>query len=373
MTAKLGNKKKSLVILNILLFFSFVGCARLDRLLGKVHEKDHIKVKESWYSHDPSKISIGIANIKNHVSPKGTESIYKNKHKILSVIDEFKKYKVNMILFPEFSLTGYFWEDSNECWNYMQEGLTNNQIEWLAQVKSKLDDDLNFIIFNNIRLNPDNPDGRFLNSTFVIQKDFDVTRLDDDKNEQLYIYDKTFLPGIEKTFTTSARDDSLVLDTKWGRFGFTTCYDMCFVQLYQEYTMFDQVDAIIQLASWRATSTREYPTMNLNNDHYYGFIWDLMVSSQAAFNQIWMIACNAVGKQKRGNYEFWGGSGVWAPSGMKLLQGAHDAEELIVIHHVDIKGQTRFEHEDFYYQKDFIEIYQPIIDKRAYTRIPQKK
>jgi predicted amidohydrolase len=360
--------EKFLIVLNVLLFFSLVGCAQFDRFPRKVPEKAHIRVSESWYSHDPNKISIGIANIKNYVSLEGTASIEKNKHKILSVIDEFKKYNVNMILFPEFSLTGYFWKDSDECWNYMREGLTNNQLEWLAQVKSNLDDNLKFIIFNNIRLNPDNPDGKFLNSTFVIQKDFDVTQLDSPKNEHSYIYDKTFLPGIEKIFTTSGRDDSLVLDTKWGRFGFTTCYDMCFVQLYQEYTMFDQVDAIIELASWRGTSTRNYPTMNIKNDHYYGFSWDLMASGQAAFNQIWMIACNAVGKQKRGDYEFWGGSGLWAPSGMNLFQGAHDAEELIVIHHVDIKGQTKFEHEDFHYQKDFFEIYQPIIDQRAYTR-----
>ena len=112
--------------------------------------------------------------------------------------------------------------------------------------------------------------------------------------------------------------------------------------------------------------------MNVKNDHYYGFTWDLMASGQAAFNQIWIIACNAVGKQKKGDYEFWGGSGVWAPSGMNLFQGAHGSEELIVIHHVDIKGQTRFEHEDFHYKKDFIEIYQPIIDKRTYTRILKK-
>jgi predicted amidohydrolase len=377
-TTNIGDKsrkaiqKKIFIILNFILFFSLVGCEQPDRSEVKVTEKAHIKVSESWYSHDLSKISIGIANIQNHVSATGNASIEKNKHKILDIIDEFKKYKVNMILFPEFSLTGYFWEDSTECWSYMREGLTNNQLEWLAQVKSKLDDDLNFIIFNNIRLNPDKPDGEFLNSTFVIQKDFDVTQLNSPKNEQSYIYDKTFLPGIEKIFTTSGKNDSLLLDTKWGRFGFTTCYDMCFVQLYQEYTMFDQVDAIIELASWRGTSTRKYSTMNVKNDHYYGFIWDLMASGQAAFNQIWIIACNAVGKQKKGDYEFWGGSGVWAPSGMNLFQGAHGSEELIVIHHVDIKGQTRFEHEDFHYQKDFIEIYQPIIDKRTYTRILKK-
>jgi predicted amidohydrolase len=379
MTSKMGAKNRKaiqkhiFVILSLLLIFFLVGCEHLNRSAAKGPEKDHIKISESWYSRDSSKISIGIANIKNHVSSTGTTSIDKNKQKILNVIDEFKKYKVNMILFPEFSLTGYFWEDTPACWNYMREGLTNNQLEWLAEVKSKLDDDLNFIIFNNIRLNPDKPDGKFLNSTFVIHKDFDVAKLTSKKNEQAYIYDKTFLPGIEKIFTTSGKDDSLVLDTKWGRFGFTTCYDMSFAQIYQEYATFDQVDAIIQLASWRGTSTREYSAMNVKSDHYYGFIWDLMASSQSAFNQVWIFASNAVGKQKRGDYEFWGGSGVWAPSGMNLVQGPHVSEELIVMHHIDIKGQTKFEHDDFHYYKDFIEIYNPIIDKRAHTRTRGKQ
>jgi len=58
---------------------------------------------------------------------------------------------------------------------------------------------------------------------------------------------------------------------------------------------------------------------------------------------------------------------------MNLVQGAHVSEELIVIHHVDIKGQTKSEHEDFHYYEDFIEIYKPIIDKRAYTRTSGRK
>ena len=153
MTYKIGDKnrkaiqKQIFIILNLLLIFSIFGCEQPNRPEAKVPEKAHIKVIESWYSHDLGKISIGISNIQNHVSPTGTASIDKNKHKILNIINEFKKYKVNMILFPEFSLTGYFWENSPECWNYMREGLTNNQLEWLAEVKSKLDDDLNFIIF----------------------------------------------------------------------------------------------------------------------------------------------------------------------------------------------------------------------------------
>ena len=49
-------------------------------------------------SDDLSKISIGIINKINLVSPWGTESIDENKQRILELIDLVKKYDVNMVL-----------------------------------------------------------------------------------------------------------------------------------------------------------------------------------------------------------------------------------------------------------------------------------
>ncbi|MBW1789930.1 MAG: carbon-nitrogen hydrolase family protein [Deltaproteobacteria bacterium] len=358
-----------IIALNTVIFLSLTGCTSYIRPGAVYSNVLQIPVVERSYSDDPGRISIGIANKMNRVSLSGTESIRENKNKILRIIDLLKKHNVNMILFPEFSLTGYFWDDSPGCWNYMREGLTNNHLEWLDEIKSKLDEHLQYVIFNNIRLDPDDPDGKFLNSTYVVDKNFNCTNLNSESNEQFHIYDKTFLPGIEKTFTKSGEKDILVLGTQWGKFGLTTCYDMCFTQIFQEYAMFDKVDAVVQLASWRGTSEREYPGMNAKTDHYYGFVWDLMASSQAAFNQIWVIACNAVGTQKRGNYEFWGGSSLWAPSGIKLFQGSNDSEELIVIHNIDIKGQIKYERDDFNYYYDFLTIYDLIGKNRSFTRI----
>jgi predicted amidohydrolase len=204
-----------------------------------------------------------------------------------------------------------------------------------------------------------------------VDENFDCADLDSASNEEDHIYDKTFLPGIEKTFTRSGQDDYLTLDTRWGKFGFMTCYDMCFTQIFQEYAMFEKVDAVIQIASWRATGERNYEGMDVQTDRYYGFIWDLMASSQAAFNQYWVIACNSVGYQEKGDYLFWGGSGLWSPSGIELLQGSHEQEELLVIHHIDILGETQYEQDDFHYYKDFIEVYELIPEKRAFTRTKQ--
>ena len=348
----LNLDKKMMVGFQIALVFLLIAASSL--CTSCVEEVNGFIVIESEYSDVSDNLSIGLANI--HAIVPDIET---NKEKILEVIDIFKKYKVNMIIFPEFCISGYFWGDENACWSYQKSGVIENQRDWLLEVESKLDNDLQFIIFNCLR---NGPNDKFLNSTFVVSEGFDCLNPE-------YIYDKVMLPGIEKQYTVSGQDDKLVIETEWGRFGFTTCYDMCFSQLFQEYSMVDKVDAIIQVASWRGTASRDYPGMNVEPDHYYGFIWDSMISSRAATNQVWVIGCNAVGTHGISGAQFWGGSGLWAPSGMRLIEASHNNEELLVIHNIDIKKEKQFEEDDFWYYRDFIEIYNPIEGKRAFTRV----
>ncbi len=356
-----------LIILVIPVFLLWSGCANIPSRSETIQISE-VPVVEKLYSNDPN-LTVGIANIHNRVSLHDASSIEKNKQRILDIIDLLKSYNVNMILIPEFCLTGYFWKDTAACWEYMRQGVTDRHMEWVQEIRNRLDDRLYYVIFNNIRLNPDNPSGPFLNSTCVIDKHFNVQDLDSPENEEKNIYDKTFLPGIENTFTLSGETDSLILDTDWGKIGFTTCYDMCFTELFQEYGMVDQVDALIQLASWRGTASRDYPGMGVHTDHYYGFIWDAMTTSQAAYNQYWIIGCNSVGYQQRGKYKFWGGSGLWAPSGMRLYEASHDREELIVIHNIEMKEEVRHEQKDFYYRSDFLKVYEEIKELRTFTRV----
>ena len=39
--------------------------------------------------------------------------------------------------------------------------------------------------------------------------------------------------------------------------------------------------------------------MNLRTDHYYGELWDYVMPASSATNQVWTIACNAVGAPRR--------------------------------------------------------------------------
>jgi predicted amidohydrolase len=109
--------------------------------------------------------------------------------------------------------------------------------------------------------------------------------------------------------------------------------------------------------------------MNVGTDTYYGYLWDTVLPAKSAVNQVWTIACNAVGTHGITGAHFWGGSGIWSPSGMNLLQASHINEELLIIHNVDIKGQRAREKDDFNYALDFESIYRPLQGQRTFTRI----
>lgn len=315
---------------------------------------DGFPVIERVYSEDPAGLSAGLANVSAIVP-----DIEANKAKIVRIARIFKERGVNFAVFPEFALSGYFWDDEQACSGYMREAVTESHISWIeGELRPLLDDQFQGIILNNLC---QGPGGKFVNKTFIVARDFDYL-------DPRYTYEKVFLPGIEKAYTESGRDDRLVLTGPRGRFGFTTCYDCLFTELLREYTLVDRVDALVEIASWRAAATRDYPGLNVRTDHYYGDLWNTVLAASAAINQVWVIACNAVGRHGVSGAPFWGGSGIWAPSGICLVQASHFNEELLVVHNLDIKGARKIEQDDFDYAIDFNEIYRPMEDSRAFTR-----
>jgi len=315
---------------------------------------DEFLIAERTYCDDESKLSVGIANI--HAAVPDVEA---NKDKILRAARIFKQRGVNLAVFPELCLSGYFWEDREQCRSYMDTALLAEQSDWIeAELQPLLDDDFESITLNGL---VPGKEGKYLNRTFTVGRDADYLA---DENT----YDKVFLPGLEKEYTESGRDDRLVLETRHGRLGFTTCYDYLFSALLREYAVVDEVNAMIQLASWRAAATRDYPGMNVRTHQYYGELWDAVMPAASATNQVWTIACNAVGTHGITGGGFWGGSGIWAPSGMCLIQASNSNEELLIVHNVDVQAASEDEHDEFDYAFDFKEIYRPLDDSRGFSR-----
>ncbi|HEU5302602.1 MAG TPA: carbon-nitrogen hydrolase family protein [Acidimicrobiia bacterium] len=323
---------------------------------GVVPIIDGFQVVEREYSDDPDGFSVGLANI--HAAVPGIEE---NKAKIERAARIFGELGVNVAIFPEFALSGYFWDDEPACRAYMDQALTENHLDWIAQVLLPLcTGELKAIIINNLTAAPT---GRYRNRTII------VSPVVEDPLDPVHSYDKIFLPGIEKVFTDSGTDERLVIDAAGGtgRFGFTTCYDYLFTELLRRYAFDDHVDAIVQIASWRAASSREYPRMNVRTELYYGELWDSVLGAASAQNQLWTIACNAVGRHGITGEAFWGGSGIWAPSGIKLVQASHFNEELLVVRNLDIQGGRQFELDDFNYEFDFRQVYRPMAAGPAVT------
>lgn len=317
---------------------------------------DEFDVLERWFSQDEARVTIGLANIAAEVP-----DIEANKAKVVRALHAFKERGVNVAIFPEFTLSGYFW-DAPECWEYMDAAVTEHHLDWIeSEVRPLLDETLRVVVMNNVTRGSGR---KYQNTTFVLAYGYDHDALDPN-----FTYTKVFLPGIEDTYTESGRDDRLVITARsGGKVGFTTCYDYLFQDLIREYKLVDGVQGIIQLASWRGVATRDYPGMNVRSDLYYGALWDSVMSAFSATNQVWTIACNAVGRHPISGAVFWGGSGIWAPSGIRLVQGSHYREELLVVRNIDFESALEQEKADFDYEFDFRKIYKPMNDGRTFTR-----
>ena len=331
-----------------------IGAETLDSIQPR-EQIDEFLVVERVFSTKEEQPSIGLANI--HAIVPDIEA---NKDKIVRAARIFREKKVGLAVFPEFALSGYFWEDESACRKYMDEAVIENHYDWIeTDLKPLLGDDLRAIILNNVSRGPK---GQYYNTTLI------VTENNDYKSPEAR-YNKVFLPGIEQVYTVSGQDDRLVVDGRFGKVGFTTCYDYLFTELLREYAFVDDVDVVIQVASWRGVATRDYPGMNIRSDLYYGELWDMVMAASSATNQFWTIACNAVGRHEISNAAFWGGSGIWAPSGLKLIQASHFNEELLIVHNLDIKGQKKIETGDFDYAFDFSSVYRPMKGHRAFSRV----
>src|SRR5438309_131086 len=98
---------------------------------------DEFAVIERTYSSDSRNISVGLANI--NATVPGVEA---NKDKILRVASIFKEHHVNVAVFPEFCLSGYFWDNDVDCQKYMESGLTERHVDWIeGSLKPLLDEE----------------------------------------------------------------------------------------------------------------------------------------------------------------------------------------------------------------------------------------
>lgn len=233
----------------------------------------------------------------------------------------------------------------------MEEACLDAQKDWLDEIVSLyVNKTLQYIVFNGLRKNKNNP-GTYFNTSIILDRTCNYF-----DNERTY--KKAFLPVLEKQYITSGINDTLVLETAWGKFGFLTCYDICFPRLIQELSYIPGVDALIINAAWKKQGGREYKELKIKDNSYYKTQWDIMLPALACNNQIWVMAANAVGPHSLEGLDYCGSSGIWAPSGINVIKGSDTEEELLLLHNINIVHEIESEKKEFCFTNDFKHISQ---------------
>lgn len=243
------------------------------------------------------KIKIALAQI----APK-LGDLKSNLDKHLKYIDQAKKEKADLILFPELSLTGYSLKDA------------------VYDVAMKIDDDF---------LKP------LLESSENISISFGMVELTTNlqaKNTQLFIengkitsrHRKVYLPtyGVfEEKRYFSAGDRFHAFDSDLGRIGMLICEDMWH---FSSTMILSQDGASIILCSsaglLRSMQSKGKPD-NIQ-------VWENLNSSSAHNFTSYFVFCNRVGIED--GLIFWGGSEIVDPNGKVVVKAPYFDESLIV-------------------------------------------
>jgi predicted amidohydrolase len=107
-----------------------------------------------------------------------------------------------------------------------------------------------------------------------------------------------------------------VVDTKLGRLGATTCYDLRFPELWR---------GLVDRGARTVVVPAAWPAARLEH-------WRLFTSCRAVEEQVLLVACNATGRQD-GGVELGGHSRVVDPWGVVLAEAG--AEEGVTVCEVD--------------------------------------
>jgi len=220
---------------------------------------------------------------------------------------------VELLVFPELSLTGYFLKDLVAESAIPLEGAVMDELRSLS---SGLDVVLGAVI--------EEPDHRYFNASLYFSQ-----------GELVHLHRKVYLPTYgmfdEKRYF-AAGDRFRSFKTGFGRAGILVCEDIW--HLSSAYILsLEGVDMIICPSSspGRGVTTDE----RLGTAESYG----ILCRTYAQFLTSFFLYCNRVGYEDGAN--FWGGSMVIGPNGDIIAQ-QEDADEALVLANLDL-GDVRRE------------------------------
>jgi NAD+ synthase (glutamine-hydrolysing) len=239
--------------------------------------------------------------------------INKNFKQHLEFIEKAKKQNVDLIIFPELSLTGYRLRD------LVPEVAINPKHHNLFHELKQLSKEIS-IVFGFVE---EKERGHYFNSAAFLSN-----------GKTLHIHRKVFLPNYgmfeEAKFFNQGNIFS-AFQTPFGKIGLLICYD--FLHYGANYALFSQgADIIIVLSAAPGRGTSEKQAFTSSH------MWELMGEAISRFSTLFLIYCNRVGFED--GKSFAGGSFIYNPEG-KLIAIASYVDDDFLIQEINLKDLSK--------------------------------
>jgi predicted amidohydrolase len=213
-----------------------------------------------------------------------------NKSKLNSLLKN-KKRDVDLLIFPEMTLTGFSMRS-----DIYGESLESESFNYFAGVAQKFD-------CNVIAGIIENSSGKHFNTLVHISREGKL------KNSYRKIHPFSY-SNENKHF--NAGFDPVITDINGWKTGLSICYDLRFPELYRFYGK-ERAELIIVIANWPDTRIEH---------------WNTLLKARAIENQCYVVGVNRVGEGFRLHYN--GFSSVYDPMGKELVS-IQNEEKLITV------------------------------------------
>jgi predicted amidohydrolase len=247
------------------------------------------------------------------ISPKLGE-IDQNFHLHIDYIQKAKKKNVDLLVFPELSLTGYTLKDM------VEEIALDPHTDPLFKKLKGLSREISFVV----GFVEEQEKGLLVNSAAFFSQ-----------GKMAHIHRKIYLPtyGMFEELKFFAQGKNFhTFPTLFGKVGMLICYD--FLHISSSYLLFIGGSELIIVIS-------AAPGRGFSDDESYASVrmWELMGEATSRFFQSFVIYCNRVGFED--GKSFAGGSFIYNPGGQLVAKSPYVDEDFLV-KDIDLEEIRRF-------------------------------
>ena len=238
-----------------------------------------------------------------------------NLEKHLNLIEQAKSQSVDLVVFPELSLTGYILQDlaqSVACRPSHEDPVFGP----LLDASQNIDIVVGFV-------EEDQRSRYFISAAYLSQ------------GEVLHIHRKVYLPTyglFDESRFFAAGDEVRAFDTRFGRFGILICED--FWHVSPPYLLWlDGADLMVFISASPSRGLSSSPQPE--SSHWVEHI----NQAYASLFTIFVASTNRVGYEDGIN--FWGGATLYNPSGNLVIRGPYQ-EEALTVTDIDLSDLRHF-------------------------------